>query len=163
MTTCQQLKQDYRKLEALAKEFDLELPKAVKTGKTERIKELRAELEQRRDALREKLDIYNIALRRRIAEAGGFQFVGNFSKTEGLARVEKAGQWFYIDRAGKEITVKRFDDAWDFSEGLARVKKAGQWFYIDKAGEEITAERFDQAGDFSEGLAWVEKDGQWFY
>src|SRR3989338_2040371 len=141
MTTCQQLKQDYRKLEALAKEFDLEFPKAVKTGKTERIKELIAELELKRDAIREKLDIYNIALRRRIAEAGGFQFVGNFSKTEGLALVRKAGQWFYIYKAGEEIRGERFDRAGDFSEGLAWVEKDGQWFYIDKAGEEITVKR----------------------
>ena len=52
---CQQLKQDYRELEALAKEFDLEFQKAVKTGNLERAKELRAELEQKRNALWQKL------------------------------------------------------------------------------------------------------------
>ena len=52
---CEQLKQEYRELEALAKEFDLEFKKAETTGSLDGAKELRAELEQRRDALQEKL------------------------------------------------------------------------------------------------------------
>ena len=51
---CEQLKQEYKDIEAMAKEFDLELDKAITGARTpkeadqalERAKELKAKLEQ---------------------------------------------------------------------------------------------------------------------
>ncbi|OGZ20867.1 MAG: hypothetical protein A2W55_03015 [Candidatus Nealsonbacteria bacterium RIFCSPHIGHO2_02_38_10] len=55
MSSCEQIKQDYQDLKTLKQEFDLEYQKAVETGDLARAKELRAELEQKRDALADKL------------------------------------------------------------------------------------------------------------
>jgi len=52
---CEKIKQEYKNLKTLKSEFDLEYQRAVETGNLERAKELKAELEQKRDALREKL------------------------------------------------------------------------------------------------------------
>jgi len=56
---CEQIRQEYEDLKSLKKEFDLEYEKAAKTGNLEKAKELKAILEQKREALREKIDLYH--------------------------------------------------------------------------------------------------------
>ena len=57
MSLCQTLKSEYASLLTLKGEFDLEYQKAVETGNLDRAKELKAELEVRMKALKEKLHI----------------------------------------------------------------------------------------------------------
>ena len=52
---CEQLKQEYESIKTLKQEFALEYQKAVETGDLTRAKKLKAELEQKRNALAEKL------------------------------------------------------------------------------------------------------------
>ena len=53
--TCQQIKQEYQDLKTLKKEFDLEYTKALKTGNLNKARILKTRLEQKRDALTEKI------------------------------------------------------------------------------------------------------------
>ena len=52
---CEKIKQEYENLKTLKSEFDLEYQKAVETGNLTKAKELKTELEQKRNALSEKL------------------------------------------------------------------------------------------------------------
>jgi len=58
MNTCEQIRQEYEDLKSLKKEFDLEYEKAAKTGNFEKAKELKAILEQKREALKEMISPY---------------------------------------------------------------------------------------------------------
>lgn len=55
---CQQIRDEYENLKTLQQEFDLEFNKEPKTRNLKRILKLKAEFEQRRDALQEKLLIW---------------------------------------------------------------------------------------------------------
>lgn len=52
---CNKLRKEYEELKALKDEFVLELEQVSKTGDLKRGKELKAELKQRHDALKEKV------------------------------------------------------------------------------------------------------------
>ncbi|MBU4367374.1 hypothetical protein KKC49_00710 [Patescibacteria group bacterium] len=56
--SCEQIKTEYENLKTLKEEFDLEYQKAVETGELERVREMRTELEEKRDALKEKLWLF---------------------------------------------------------------------------------------------------------
>lgn len=60
------------------------------------------------------------------------KYVGSFS--EGLAYVQKAGKYGFIDTTGKLVIPCEWDDAGKFSEGLASVTKTGKSGYIDITG-----------------------------
>ncbi len=85
---------------------------------------------------------------------------------EGLAAVEKRGQWGFIDETGKVVVPPRFADARSFSGGLARVRLTdeGSWAYLDHSGKIAIAPWFEFADDFVEGLALVgnSDDGFWY-
>jgi hypothetical protein len=52
---CNQIKTEYQNIKTLKQEFDLEYQRAAETGNLEKVKELRAELKQKRETLAEKL------------------------------------------------------------------------------------------------------------
>ena len=58
MTKCEKIKQEYENLKTLKQEFNLEMEKAVEIGELGKAKELKARLEQQRDALAEKLWLF---------------------------------------------------------------------------------------------------------
>jgi len=58
MNNCEQIKAEYENLKSLKEEFDLEYEKALKTGNLEKAKELKVILEQKRDALSQKLWVF---------------------------------------------------------------------------------------------------------
>lgn len=55
MSECLLLKTEYANLEKLQKEFELELEKAIKSGKTEKAKELKIQIEEKLKSLKEKI------------------------------------------------------------------------------------------------------------
>lgn len=83
------------------------------------------------------------------------------------------GFWFnsnhFVDRAGKPLGNKQFNDAEDFSEGLAAVceesnqsDQFGQlWGYLDPIGKYAVQPQFQFAASFREGLGLVKKGGRW--
>ncbi|MFY9221525.1 MAG: WG repeat-containing protein [Blastocatellia bacterium] len=57
--------------------------------------------------------------------------------SEGVGCVKNKGQYFFIDRNGKEVFSEYFDKANSFDEGVALVQKGQQVFYIDHTGEKV--------------------------
>lgn len=52
-----------------------------------------------------------------------------------LAAVKKGTEWLFIDEAGQEYNLGKFDEADSFSNGLAAVSIDGKWGYIDRNGD----------------------------
>ncbi len=65
----------------------------------------------------------------------------------------------FIDKSGRVISGKRYDDANYFNEGLAPVLVGRKWGYIDQTGALVIAARFDKAQPFSDGVGLVSEDG----
>lgn len=103
--------------------------------------------------------------------------------TGGRARVKRAGEWYFIDKTGKEMPIEakteetRYQEVGAFSEGMCRVSIlklrigdlayhtdydniAGTWGFINEAGEEVISPQYIYANDFSNGIAIVCK-GKW--
>lgn len=79
-------------------------------------------------------------------------FIHPFSEGLALAHVSNHG---YIDKTGKTVITRKFDEAESFSEGLAQVDIGGKWGYLDNKGKLIILPQFDDCGRFSQGLAAV--------
>jgi formylglycine-generating enzyme len=77
----------------------------------------------------------------------------------GLARVysREVGGAYYIDKRGKHLSGKVFQEGGTFCDGLAYVRdsESGLYGYIDTEGNYRIRPQFRSAGDFSEGLASV--------
>jgi len=58
-----------------------------------------------------------------------------------------------VDRNGKRLTYKVFDEIDGFSEGLSAADLGKKTGFIDKRGNFVIDRKFDMAGRFSEGLA----------
>lgn len=69
----------------------------------------------------------------------------------------------YVDKAGRVISLTRFDAARSFSEGLAPVKIGAFWGFIDKTGTMVLSPGFDDAEPFSSGLAKIQQRGLYGY
>jgi hypothetical protein len=71
-----------------------------------------------------------------------------------------SGFFTYIDKNGRLITDRSFDDGEDFSDGLAAVCLGAKWGFIDLQGRFVIQPQFDNCGSFSEGLANVGLNGR---
>ncbi len=81
---------------------------------------------------------------------------------EGLARVCNREKVFFIDRNGKRIADRNYQDAHHFHEGKAAVMPDKDlWGFINSRGDEVIGCRFCAVNDFSEGLAAVQIKDQW--
>jgi hypothetical protein len=56
---------------------------------------------------------------------------------EGLARVQLARRWGYVDKTGVFSINPQFDDAGDFQHGLAQVREGRMVGYVDTAGKYV--------------------------
>jgi hypothetical protein len=70
------------------------------------------------------------------------------SRSGGLAAVEKAGKWGYIDPAGGVVIAPAFGAAGPFGSGLAPVRLGTRTGFIDKSG----AFAFDLAFSYAPGF-----------
>ena len=73
---------------------------------------------------------------------------------EGLALIEKLGQYGFVDLEGHFLIYPCFDDAYHFADGLAPVH-VGLWGYIDTKGDFFIPPTFDIASPFEWGRAEV--------
>lgn len=133
----------------------------------------------------------------RVAKAGyGYGFVDermnfvipmNYENAEdfvdGKAKVKRNGEWYYIDKTGKETLVTpkaagtQYQEVGQYFEGMCKVSTlklcftdlayhsdyeeiAGTWGFVNEAGEEVIAPQYIYAEDFSGGIAIVCK-GKW--
>jgi len=53
---------------------------------------------------------------------------------EGLARIDKSGNYGFMNALGMEIGNNNYSDVRDFSDSMAAVQKDGKWGFIDKTG-----------------------------
>ncbi|MDO4486679.1 MAG: WG repeat-containing protein [Bacillota bacterium] len=97
---------------------------------------------------------------------------------EGYAAVKKKGQWIFIDKNGREISIgSKYQDIGHFSEEMCRVSTlklssmdlayysdyaeiAGIWGYVNEDGYQIIPPQYIYAEDFNNGIAIVCK-GEW--
>jgi hypothetical protein len=91
------------------------------------------------------------------------QFGSDYWFSQGLCQAwtddnKKVG---FMDKTGKVVLDRKYDDAGPFKGGLAWVKIKGAFGFIDKKGKLAIAAAWDYADDFSEGRARVEKDKKW--
>src|SRR5260370_31113407 len=96
-------------------------------------------------------------------DEGSFRIVGDIAMRgfeEGLAPVQVAGKWGYIDSEGKITIEPQFGDVGSFQEELAPVSLGGRWGYRDKSRTITINPHFAHAGVFSVGLAAWSEDGQ---
>lgn len=68
--------------------------------------------------------------------------------------------WNVIDKAGKKVFKKNFEELGQPSEGLIAFKKYGKWGYVDYKGKIAIKPQFESAHDFSNGLAAVRVNGK---
>ncbi|MBI5306430.1 hypothetical protein HZB04_02510 [Candidatus Wolfebacteria bacterium] len=68
MSNCEKIKQEYENLKSIKKEFDLEYQKAVETDDLSKVKELKAELEEKRGILSKKLWTFESLPQRELKE-----------------------------------------------------------------------------------------------
>ncbi len=83
---------------------------------------------------------------------------GDFS--EGIAWIEQAGKYGFINLTGETVIAARFDTVQSFSEGLAAAKTSEGWGFINQTGEWVIRPNSGSApyvtvSSFSEGLATV--------
>jgi hypothetical protein len=80
---------------------------------------------------------------------------------EGLAAVRTQTGWGFIDKTGRFINPKRYEQAESFSDGLAAVAE-GQWKeakygFINKSGEVAIPLRFDPRPGQMEGMMFLSR------
>ena len=61
----------------------------------------------------------------------------NLSFNNGIAPIQKNGQWGYIDKTGTMIIEPQFSEAGSFLNKFAKVKKGNDAFFINSKGELI--------------------------
>ena len=75
------------------------------------------------------------------------------------AAVKIDGKWKFIDKDGKLISDKSYDEAKSFSSGLAAVCVDGKWGFVDEAENLVIEAKFQGASYFTEkGSCFVQVD-----
>ncbi|MEA5010820.1 MAG: WG repeat-containing protein [Angelakisella sp.] len=102
------------------------------------------------------------ALKTGVAEAIPLQFIeaDQFQKN-GLARVKTADGWELIDKTGKFITEKAFEEIGYYNDGWCIVKDGNRYAFIDEQGLPMGGKYtwYRTVQPFSEGRALVETMG----
>lgn len=74
---------------------------------------------------------------------------------DGLAKIERNGEYGFINTKGEVAIPCKYDDAQDFSNGMAAVMRGGKYGYINTKGEEVIPCKFDKVYGFFEGRAAI--------
>ena len=83
--------------------------------------------------------------------------------TAGFIIIKDNGNRFYhVNKMGKPINEKTWEEAGAFIEGLSAVKDNGKWGFIDTLGKKVIDLRFDFSTGFSNGAAMVKLNGKFF-
>ena len=88
-----------------------------------------------------------------------FQHV--YKINDGLYKVTLNDKNNLMDKNGKLISDKWFDDVLDFNDGFATVKLNGKYNYIDEHGKLLSDKWFDWVGNFKYGFAIVKLKFKW--
>ncbi|MBI2632974.1 MAG: WG repeat-containing protein [Parcubacteria group bacterium] len=167
---CFDIKAEYESLQKLTDEYSAVYLRVRDSGDMTEAKKLKKELQQKMDALEEKIDPYHIRLRQRVFKKlkPRPQYVDNFYNgfalvNSGDDRFVGGNRYFFVDKNGNRLNDEHYEQAMDFSEGFAAVRQNNKAFFIDTKGHVLNKEIYDIAGSFSEGRARVKRDSQWFF
>ncbi|MCS6935787.1 MAG: WG repeat-containing protein [Chitinophagales bacterium] len=87
-----------------------------------------------------------------------FKYENALPFKQGVAAVQLSGNWFFIDRSGRQLFINRFADVSSFSDSLCAVTQDGaNWGYIDMSGNFVIQPQYESAEDFVNGFAIVSK------
>ncbi len=95
--------------------------------------------------------------------------VFNLSAKEGgkckdglIAVKDKNNKYYLVNKTGKQINPKTWDEIGDFADGLALVKENSKWGFIDVLGNKMIDLKFDVASSFTNGAAIVKLNDRFF-
>ncbi|WP_167482019.1 WG repeat-containing protein [Leptospira andrefontaineae] len=89
---------------------------------------------------------------------------GHYSGYEqGMFLIKVGEKYQFLDRNGKVLGNKTFEDAKEFSESLAPVKLKNKWGFFNNNGTWTIQTTFDEAKQFQNDLAAVKVADQWGY
>jgi hypothetical protein len=92
-----------------------------------------------------------------VAAKEGSKCTGGF-----ITIADKNNRLYHVNKKGKPITTKTWEDAGEFSEGLATVKENGKWGFIDTSGKKIIDTKYDIVSNFSKGAAIAKLNNEFF-
>ena len=72
------------------------------------------------------------------------------------------GKFYHVNKKGKTISTKTWEEAGEFIEGLALVKDNGKWGFIDTSGKTVIDLKYDIASSFFNGAAIVKLNDKFF-
>ena len=90
-------------------------------------------------------------------------FQNVYKINDGLYKVTLNDKNNLMDKNGKLISDKWFDDVLDFNDGFATVKLNGKYNYIDEHGKLLSDKWFDWVGNFKYGFAIVKLNNNYNY
>lgn len=73
-----------------------------------------------------------------------------------------ANRYYHVNKKGKAVGTKTWEEVGNFSEGVARVKNNGKWGFIDTAGNVVIELKYDIVSDFTGGTAVVKSGNEYF-
>lgn len=95
--------------------------------------------------------------------------VFNMSAKEGgnciggrIAIKKNDGKYSFVNKQGKAINTKTWDETGSFAEGLAMVKENGKWGFIDTLGNKVIDTKYDVVSSFTKGAAMVKQNNAFF-
>jgi hypothetical protein len=97
------------------------------------------------------LEVFNVAAKE------GSKCVGGIISVK-----DKNNKYYLINKTGKQINTKTWDEIGEFSEGLALVKENNKWGFIDITGNKVIDTKFDVASSFAKGAAIVSLNSKFF-
>jgi WG containing repeat len=71
-------------------------------------------------------------------------------------------RYYLVNKTGKQINAKTWEEIGIFSDGLALVKDNSKWGYIDALGNKVIDTKFDIASGFTKGAAVVKLNDKFF-
>jgi hypothetical protein len=75
---------------------------------------------------------------------------------------DNSSRFYHVNKKGKAISTKTWDEAGEFIEGLAMVKENGKWGFIDTLGKKLIEIKYDVVSNFTKGAAMVKQGNDFF-
>ena len=97
------------------------------------------------------LEVFNVAAKEGSKCLGGVISVKDINN-----------KYYLVNKTGKQINAKTWDEISEFADGLALVKENNKWGFIDMLGNKVIDLKFDVASSFTKGGAMVKLNNQFF-
>ncbi len=91
----------------------------------------------------------------------GTTYTNALDFSQGLAAVEIAGKWGFIDTTGKLVISNQFDAVSSFQNGAAMVKSGEKYYQVNRTGGLVDVKHYEGAGNPANGSFIVKMDGKW--